>query len=146
MREMRDFCSKFIGPPGERLFSCGAGLGGGCVDAYGRFQPCLLLRHPDTGYDLHHGTLKQALTGFFAPLREMMAQDVDYLRRCARCFLKGLCDQCPARSWMEHGALDKRVEYLCDVAHVRARHLGLLKEGERAWEVSDGEARVKALG
>ena len=50
-KHMQDFCSRFMRPPGERLFPCGAGLGG-CVDAYGVLQPCLLLRHPETVYAL----------------------------------------------------------------------------------------------
>jgi radical SAM protein with 4Fe4S-binding SPASM domain len=144
LKSMREFCSKFMGPPGDRLFSCGAGHGG-CVDAYGRYQPCLMLRHPDTAYDLRTGSLKDALTHFFPKLRETRAQNHDYLARCARCFLKGLCEQCPAKSWTEHGTLDTPVEYLCAIAHAQARYLGLLEEGENAWEVEDWKERVARL-
>ena len=149
VKNMREFCSKFMGPPGDRLFSCGAGRGGGCVDAYGRFQPCMMLRHPDTVYDLvganGRSPLRDALTNFFPKLREMRATNPDYLARCARCFLKGLCEQCPAKSWAEHGTLDTPVEYLCQVAHAQARYLGLLKEGERAWEVREWRERIRDL-
>jgi hypothetical protein len=72
----------------------------------------------------------------------MRATHPDYLARCARCFLKGLCDQCPAKSWMEHGTLDTPVEYLCAVAHAKARHLGLLAEGENAWDVADWREQI----
>jgi hypothetical protein len=37
------------------------------------------------------------------------------------------------------------VEYLCQVAHAQARYLGLLAEGERAWEVEDGKERVSKM-
>jgi sulfatase maturation enzyme AslB (radical SAM superfamily) len=37
-------------------------------------------------------------------------------------------NQCPAKSWMEHGTLDTPVEYLCSVAHAQARHLGLITD------------------
>ena len=136
LKEMRQFCSKFMGPSGDRLFACGAGHGT-CVDAYGRAQMCMMLRHPDTTYDLKAGSLRDALTSFFPRLREMRATNPDYLARCARCFLKGLCEQCPAKSWTEHGTFDTPVEYLCQVAHAQARDLGLLRDGEQAWEVSD---------
>ena len=49
---------------------------------------------------------------------------------------------------MEHGTLDTPVEYLCEAAHAEARYLGLLSEGERAWEVAgvaDWRARVNQL-
>ncbi|MEI6102807.1 MAG: radical SAM protein [Methanothrix sp.] len=145
LKDMSEFCSKFMRPPGELLFSCGAGHGA-CVDAYGVLQPCMMLRHPDAVYDLGNGSLKDAMTNFFPKLREMKATNPDYLTRCARCFLKGLCEQCPAKSWMEHGTLDTPVDYLCQVAHAQALYLGLLKEGEWAWEVEDWRERVKAFG
>jgi radical SAM protein with 4Fe4S-binding SPASM domain len=141
---MREFCGKFMGSPGDRLFACGLGHGT-CVDAYGQFQLCLPLRHPDTVYDLRAGSLKDALTSFFPQLRKARVENPDYLTRCARCFLKGLCEQCPAKSWMEHGTLDTPVEYLCAMAHAQARYLGLLAEGENAWEVrrETWRARIK---
>jgi radical SAM protein with 4Fe4S-binding SPASM domain len=145
IKEMKEFCSRFTRPPGDKLFSCGSGLGGGCVDAYGGFQPCMMLRHPDTVYQLKGGSLRDAVTSFFPRVRQTKAENPDYLARCARCFLKGLCEQCPAKSWMEHGTLDTPVEYLCEVAHAQARYLGLLEDGEMAWEVEDWKGRIERL-
>jgi len=157
---MSEFCGKFMGPPGDKLFNCGAGHGA-CVDAYGNAQMCMGLRDPATVYDLRgdgvgaglapalgrpQGTpLQYALTEFFPRLRETRATNPDYLNRCARCFLKGLCEQCPAKSWQEHGTLDTPVEYLCEVAHAQARYLGLLGANERAWEVEAWRKRIKNL-
>ena len=75
----------------------------------------------------------------------MRATNPEYLNRCAGCFLKGLCEQCPAKSWMEHGTLDTPVEYLCGVAHAQARYLGLITDQEKAWEVEDWRERVKGF-
>jgi MoaA/NifB/PqqE/SkfB family radical SAM enzyme len=170
LKDMRQFCGKFIGPPGDKLFSCGAGHGT-CIDAYGKAQMCMGLRDPGMVYDLRRGAdchcerseaianthaeiassqkpllamtgLRYALTGFFPMLREMRATNPEYLKRCAVCFLKGLCEQCPAKSWMEFGTLDTPVEYLCSVAHAQARYLGLVTEKESAWEVEDWRERV----
>jgi len=132
IKKMKEFCSKFMHPPGDKLFSCGAGCGGGCVDAYGYFQPCMMVRHPDCICDLKTVSLKNALTDFFPKIREMKSENLDYLGRCAKCFLKGLCEQCPAKSWMEHGTLDTSVEYLCEIAHIQARYMGLIKDDEKA--------------
>jgi radical SAM protein with 4Fe4S-binding SPASM domain len=140
--DMKQFCTKFMGPAGNRLLSCGAGLGRGCVDAYGGFQPCLLLKSPDTAYDLKKGSLKDAFSSFFPRVRQMKAKNPDYMARCAVCFLKGLCEQCPAKSWMEDGTLDTPVDYLCEMAHEQARFLGLLKSGENAWEIKGWERRI----
>jgi len=141
---IREFCMKFIGPPGVELFHCGAGLGG-CLDAYGQFQPCLALRAPELSWNLREVSLRDALTRGLPRLRKMTAVNPVYLQRCAVCFLKGLCSQCPARSWAEHGSLDSPVEYFCAVAHAQAVDLGLLAEGEHGWEVTDWRDRISRL-
>jgi radical SAM protein with 4Fe4S-binding SPASM domain len=143
-KEMEQFCKHFMGPSGDRLFDCGAGLGG-CVDAYGRYQPCLLLRDPQLSYDLRLGNLRDALENFFPVVRQMTATNPEYLDRCAICFLHGLCEQCPGKSWAEHGTLDTPVEYQCQIAHAQALLLGLLQPGEKAWEVPDWQERLKSL-
>jgi len=154
MKEMKEFCSKFMRPSEDKLFSCGSGHGG-CIDAYGKFQPCMMLRYPDCVYDLlsedrsqrsegrSQRSLRDALENFFPKMREMKATNPDYLVRCAKCFLKGLCEQCPAKSWMEHGTLDTPVEYLCEIAHAQARFLGLIGENEKAWEVVGWRSRIE---
>jgi MoaA/NifB/PqqE/SkfB family radical SAM enzyme len=146
-KEMQQFCSRFIGPAGDRLFTCGAGKGGS-VDAYGFYQPCMLLRDPALCCDLRAGTrggsaLRDALEHFFPRLRDMKATNPAYLERCAKCFLHGLCEQCPAHSWVEHGVLDAPVEFQCEIAHAQARFLGLLSEGEKAWQVTDWPERLR---
>jgi radical SAM protein with 4Fe4S-binding SPASM domain len=142
LRDAFRICSQFMGPRGDRLFTCGAGRRV-CVDAYGMVQPCLGLRHPETVYDLKAGSLEHALRVFFPRVRCARATNPDYLARCARCFLHGFCDQCPAKSWTEHGTLDTPVQYLCDVAHAQARHLGLLGQDESGWEVEDWQERLE---
>jgi radical SAM protein with 4Fe4S-binding SPASM domain len=142
LKEMREFCSKFTRPSGRNIFACGAGARNGCVDAYGQLQLCMLVRHPDTVYNLKKGSLKNALTNFFSEIRKIKAENPDYLTRCARCFLQGLCEQCPARSWMEHGTLDTPVDYHCEIAHAQARALGLLEKGELAWKIVQWQERI----
>jgi radical SAM protein with 4Fe4S-binding SPASM domain len=139
---MVEFGSKFMRPPGDVLFGCGAGCGLS-VDAYGRAQPCMGVRAPELTVDLAGKTLAEALD-HFSTLREMRATNPEYLRRCARCFLKGLCEQCPAKSWAEHGTYDTPVDYLCDVAHAQGRWLGWLSDGEKGWEVAEWRQRVEA--
>ncbi|MBI5651001.1 MAG: radical SAM protein [Chloroflexi bacterium] len=152
-KNMDEFrAKKFMGAPGDKLFNCGACAGrSGCVDAYGRLQPCMGMRAPELTIDLLNGKgegeqgrgedptnhpttkLRDAL-GNFPALHELRATSPEYLRRCAQCFLKGLCEQCPAKAWAETGTLDTPVEYLCAVAHAQARYLGWLGENEYGWE------------
>ena len=142
---MREFCMKFMYPTGDELLACGAGHGGGCVDAYGRMQLCMMLRHPDMVYDLSNGSLRDALENFFPRIKTARASAPEYLERCARCFIKSLCEQCPAKSWAVSGNLETPVEYFCEVAHCQAVDLGLLSQEEKAWEVKDWKARVTKI-
>lgn len=162
-RDMAAFASMFMGRPDNRLFTCGGGQGI-CVDAYGYVQPCMSLRAPEltvkitaglgpTGQEkaasaasaskkeAGMGTVADALD-HFRQFRDLRANNPEYLRRCGRCFLKGLCEQCPAKSWMEHGNLDTPVDYLCEAAHAQARYLGWLEDDEHGWEVTDWRKRM----
>ena len=141
--EWRDLCARSGGGRGDRLFSCLPSGGSAAVDPYGQLQYCLGLRHPATVYDLAAGSLREAVTEFLPRVRDMRSAGRAYLERCGRCFLKGLCEQCPAKSWAEHGTLDTPVEYFCGIAHAQAAAAGLLEPGEKAWTVTDGVARTK---
>jgi MoaA/NifB/PqqE/SkfB family radical SAM enzyme len=138
---LRAFVARFCGPQGDRLFTCLFDTA--AVDAYGRFQVCLLLRHPETVYDLRKGSLRGVVTGFLPRVAGMRTTNAAYLERCGRCFLKALCLQCPARSWAEHGTLDTPVDYLCEIAHAEAVEIGVLEEGEKAWTVPGWRARIE---
>ena len=144
-KSTEEFAGKFMGPTSEALFRCGAGCGL-CIDAYGKAQPCMGVRAPKLTRNVivtdSDTPLRDALD-FFTCLKDIRAANPDYLRRCAVCFLKGLCEQCPAKSWAEYGTLDTPVEYLCEVAHAQGRFLGWLKDGEKAWEIHAWKERVK---
>lgn len=140
--EMKSQCRRQRGDFGKGIFRCGAGLESATLDAYGILQPCLLLRHPEAVYDLNAGSLRDALSDFFPSLRRRLPQDPRYLERCAQCFLSWMCEQCPAKSWLEHGTLDAPVDYWCDLARAQAEHLGLIEKGEKPWDVKDSEKRL----
>jgi MoaA/NifB/PqqE/SkfB family radical SAM enzyme len=137
---INEFASKFMRPPGDKLFGCGAGCGM-CIDAYGVAQPCMGVRAPELTYDTKQHCLESILDEFKA-LKDMHATNPDYLKCCALCFLKGLCEQCPAKSWDECKTLDTPVEYLCEIAHAKARWMGWLSKDEKAWEVADWRSRI----
>jgi radical SAM protein with 4Fe4S-binding SPASM domain len=146
-KELSAFAVRFLGEAGDRLFVCGVCEGGSmCIDAYGRAQPCMGIRAPELTCDLvgtdGEASLHTALDRF-ALLRDLRATNPDYLRRCAHCFLSGLCEQCPAKSWAEQGTYDTPVAYFCDVAHAMARTMGWLGEKEYGWEVRAWREKIK---
>jgi hypothetical protein len=95
------------------------------------------LRAPELTYDTAGLSVREILDKFKG-LKDIRATNPDYLKRCAVCFLKGLCEQCPAKSWVEHSTFDTPGEDLCAVAHEQARWLGWLGEKEKGWETGRG--------
>jgi radical SAM protein with 4Fe4S-binding SPASM domain len=136
LHTMKQFTQKFMRPDGDQLFTCGAGQSL-CIDAYGNIQPCMGVRDPEL-VQKQDSTLSDSLVKF-EHLKTIKATNPEYLARCAHCFIKGLCEQCPAKSWTESGTLDTPVEYLCEVAHAQAYYLGLLSENEKAWSINPEE-------
>ena len=122
MESWREFCERFVGLPArsEYLYACGAGQNSFHVDAYGRLSICIMSRQPD--YDLRGVTFRRGWYEFIGNVRQQK-RTAD--SRCAHCRLLPLCGQCPGWAQLEHGDQEKLVEYLCQVAHLRAEALGL---------------------
>ncbi|MBN1663788.1 MAG: radical SAM protein [Deltaproteobacteria bacterium] len=143
-KEMKKFFDHFMMKPTDLVFTCNA-ANRVCIDAYGNIQYCLALRHPDTVLDSRRYSLEYAVKEFFPKLRGMRSRNADFLSRCARCFLRGFCDQCPAKSWNESGTLDQPADYWCRIAHEQARYLNIIGNGENAWEVKNWRDRIKRM-
>jgi radical SAM protein with 4Fe4S-binding SPASM domain len=115
--EWRKFCEKFVTPiSSEYLFTCGAGISAFHIDPYGRMSACEMVRFQ--GYDLRQGTFKE---GWEEAIPEILKQKPGSRYPCARCDLIALCGQCPGWAWLEKGSMEQPVEYLCQIAHLRAQ-------------------------
>lgn len=109
----------------DHLFHCGAGMGSFSVAYDGTFRLCNALWHPETTYDLRHGTVKEAWDVVVPRVRDMRSASAEFLEKCRRCSLVNLCLWCPAHAALETGEMDAVVDYFCAVAHERARALGV---------------------
>jgi radical SAM protein with 4Fe4S-binding SPASM domain len=112
------------GPACDHLFHCGAGNGSFSVGYDGTFRLCSSLWAPGTTYDLRNGTLKEAWEQLVPRVRDMRSRDPAFLETCRTCPIINLCLWCPAHAHLECGAMDRRVDYFCRVAHARAAALG----------------------
>ena len=121
-------CDKLIVPDFmhticNHLFHCGAGNGTFAVSYDGLFRLCSSLYSPECVYDLRKGNLIHAWKKFAPEVRDMRSNKRDFLKNCRVCPLINLCMWCPGRAHLETGALDKRVDYFCEIAHCRAQAL-----------------------
>ncbi len=119
------FCDHFHGPaqPEERkdrLYHCGGAVNSFSIDPYGNLGLCGFSQ--EDLYDLRAGTFKEGWDSFLSGIvdRRIKAET-----KCTACHLKSLCGMCPAFGELENGDPEQPVDFLCHVAHLRARVLEL---------------------
>lgn len=105
-------------PEPDALYNCGAGLTSFHIDPYGKLSLCLLARAP--GYDLRAGTFGE---GWDGPLRAERFRKRQAPSPCATCDLLPLCGQCPALAALEWSDAEQRVDFCCQLGHLRAQAL-----------------------
>jgi len=116
-KEWKEFCQKYWGKVNaDLLYNCGGGISSFNIDPYGRLSVCEVSRTPS--YDLRRGSFKQGWFEFLSNLRE---QKVVRNTKCRRCDLISLCGQCPGWAQLENGDPESPVEYLCQIAQLRAK-------------------------
>jgi radical SAM protein with 4Fe4S-binding SPASM domain len=104
----------------NRLYSCLAGQSSFHIDPYGKLTPCMVSR--TQSYDLRQGTFEEGWNRF---IPEVISQPRQSTSRCDACDLLAICGQCPGWASLENGDPEKSVDYLCRVAHLRAKTFGL---------------------
>ena len=123
--EWGKFCERFNGPvyaPGQQhiLYHCGAGVRTFAVDPCGKMSVCMLSQ--SDLYDLRKGTFREGWDHF---LNEVRWKTISRFTKCVDCEIKAMCGMCPANAELENSDAEEPVDYLCQVAHLRARALGI---------------------
>ncbi len=123
----QSFCEHFNGPPQppgreDCLYHCGGAVNSFSIDPYGRLGLCNFSSAPGDLYDLREGSFREGWERFLGGVVE---RRVTRETKCTRCHIKSLCGMCPAYGEMEMGDPEEPVDFLCHVAHLRARVLGI---------------------
>jgi radical SAM protein with 4Fe4S-binding SPASM domain len=116
----QDRRSEPVSPQNETVYSCGGGVNSFAIDPYGQMSICVL-SHQDT-YDIRKGSVREGWEQFLLKVR---ARKRVRISKCVKCQIRSLCSMCPANGELENGDPESPVEFLCEVAHLRAMALGL---------------------
>jgi radical SAM protein with 4Fe4S-binding SPASM domain len=117
----RSLAREIEGPPAhfDTVYSCGGGLKSFAIDPYGHMSICVL-SHQDT-YDIRTGSVRAGWDHFLLSVRQRKATRPT---KCTECRLRAVCSMCPANGELENGDPESPVEFMCEVAHLRALTLG----------------------
>ena len=124
-KEWIKFCDHFNRPVpfsegGADLYVCGGSHNAFAIDASGGLSTCVIW-HGDK-FDLRKGSFKQGWEGF---LLEVSRKKMTRRTKCVACELRSLCGMCPANGALECGNAEEPVDFLCQVAHLRAYAFGI---------------------
>jgi len=105
----------------KHIFNCGAGMHNFHINSQGSLTMCNMARL--NGYDL-----KQMR---FAEAWQQMGDQRELERKlstpCQTCTLGALCNQCPGWSQLIHGDNETPVEFICQLAHLRAKQMAFIE-------------------
>jgi radical SAM protein with 4Fe4S-binding SPASM domain len=111
----------------DTVYFCGGGMNSFAINAYGEMGICVISQQ-DT-FRVQEAGLKRV---WEESLLELRSRKRTRVTKCIQCRIQSLCGMCPANGEMENGDRESPVEFLCNVAHLRATAIGveIPKHGE----------------
>jgi len=125
MTEWKKFAEQFNGSvhaPDHKddLYYCGAGINAFSIDPSGMLTICAFSY--GEAFDLRQGSFREGWEDFLLKVRR---KKVTRLTKCSHCEMKVLCGMCPTLGELEEKDGEEPVDFLCQVAHLRAQAIGL---------------------
>jgi len=143
--EWNEFCDKFNGrdlspEQADMLWRCGGGQNSFAIDPYGRLRMCILSF--SDSYDLRRGSFQEGWEGY---LYKLTQKKITRQTKCVSCSIVDMCGMCPANAELECDDAEAPVDFLCQVAHLRAYCLGVPVEPHGECEYCEGGSRYPEM-
>ena len=103
----------------DTVYYCGGGMNSFAINAYGEMGICVISQQET--FDVRSRGVKEVWEDALLKVRDRKRTRVT---KCVACRIQSLCGMCPANGEMENGDKESPVEFLCQVAHLRAAVIG----------------------
>jgi len=107
-------------PDENHRYFCGGGISGCAIDPTGNMSICVISHQQ--GYDIRGGSFQAGWDGRLKEIRNQPRREAATI--CTHCQIRSICGMCPANGELENGDAESPVEFLCEVAHLRAYAAG----------------------
>jgi radical SAM protein with 4Fe4S-binding SPASM domain len=111
------------GPPHlsqvDTMYFCGGGMNSFAINAWGEVGICVISQQETFG--VRDAGVRAVWEDALLQLRSRKRTRVT---KCIQCRIQSLCGMCPANGEMENGDRESPVDFLCQVAHLRAATIG----------------------
>ncbi len=124
----------------DTVYFCGGGQNSFAVNAYGEMGICVISQQ-DT-FDVRATGARQV---WEKSLKELRGRKRTQITKCIECRIQSLCGMCPANGEMENGDKESPVQFLCNVAHLRAAVVGVETPAHGDCEFCAGGIEHEAL-
>jgi len=104
----------------RQVYECGGGINSWAIDPYGDLSICVL-SHVDK-YNVRDGSFREGWEDYLLQVR---TREITRPTKCNTCGLKSMCGMCAANGELENGDAEAPVDFLCQVAHLRAETLDI---------------------
>jgi radical SAM protein with 4Fe4S-binding SPASM domain len=136
----RDLKASPVPHHGDSIYVCGGGMNSFAINAYGEVGICVISQQET--FSVRESGVKQVWETSLAELRKRKRTK---LTKCVQCRIQSLCGMCPANGELENGDRESPVEFLCNVAHLRASVLGIEVPAHGVCEFCAGGSEHSAL-
>jgi radical SAM protein with 4Fe4S-binding SPASM domain len=104
----------------DTVYFCGGGMNGFAINAYGEMGICVISQQET--FSIREVGVSAVWEESLLRLRNRKRTRVT---KCVQCRIQSLCGMCPANGELESGDRESPVEFLCQVAHLRAAVIGV---------------------
>ena len=124
----------------KMVWQCSSGLNSFAIDPFGMMRMCMLFKN--NGYDLVKGNFREGWEQFLYQLRQTK---ISKETKCTGCAIRDMCGNCPANAGLECQDEEAPVDFLCQVAHLRAHAFGIPIPPHGDCEYCEGGSRYQEM-